>query len=314
MEGPGGSDEGVIATNDAATSSKFSAVCLGYWKDPFLQHFHPGRADRRPPEINRGNYARATAIHLLVQKFIQVNKGQCQVVSLGAGFDTLFWRLNSSGDAPRLYVELDFCEVTARKTHYIQRAKPLLNAISHDDYDIKLNRCNLHAFRYKLCSCDVRVLSELSAKLAETGLDLTLPTVFIAECVLVYMCPSKCEQLLNFIASKFKSAFFINYEMVNLRDRFGEVMLSNLRQRHADLLGADACSSLESQQDRFLTQGWVGAEALSLLAVWERLPRPDRARVTRLEMLDEGELLDQLLGHYALTAAWTDTRWADVTL
>lgn len=54
------------------------------------------------------------------------------MVNLGAGFDTLFWRLNSEGDSPKRFIELDFAEVTAKKTHYIQRAKPLLQAISHD--------------------------------------------------------------------------------------------------------------------------------------------------------------------------------------
>lgn len=54
------------------------------------------------------------------------------MVNIGAGFDTLFWRLRSTGDDPLRFVELDFSEVTAKKTHYIQRAKPLLQAISHD--------------------------------------------------------------------------------------------------------------------------------------------------------------------------------------
>lgn len=54
------------------------------------------------------------------------------MVNIGAGFDTLFWRLKSSGDEPLRFVELDFPEVTAKKTHYIQRGKLLLQSISHD--------------------------------------------------------------------------------------------------------------------------------------------------------------------------------------
>lgn len=67
-----GSDEGVIATNDDATSCKACAVSLGYWKDPFLPYVSPSCPDRRPPEINRGFYARTQSIFLLLQKFIQV--------------------------------------------------------------------------------------------------------------------------------------------------------------------------------------------------------------------------------------------------
>lgn len=82
------------------------------------------------------------------------------------------------------------------------------------DFDVKLNRTNLHAFKYKLTGADLRVVSEVSAKLEESDIDYSLPTVFIAECVLVYMCTNKSSQLLSWIAKKFKSAFFINYEMV----------------------------------------------------------------------------------------------------
>ncbi|XP_018022887.1 leucine carboxyl methyltransferase 1 [Hyalella azteca] len=309
-----GSDDGVIATNDDATSCKACAVSLGYWKDPYLPHVYPAAPDRRPPEINRGFYARTHSIFLLIQKFIQVTKGDCQIVNLGAGFDTLFWRLKSAGHTPVRFIELDFSEVTAKKTHYIQRSKALLQAISDDDYDIKLNRNNLHGFRYKLMSTDLRVLSEVEAKLEESEIDYSLPTAFIAECVLVYMCPTKSSQLLNWIAKKFKSAFFINYEMVNLGDRFGEVMLSNLRSRHCDLQGAAACATLQSQEDRFVQEGWAGAEATDMMGLWERLPRADVSRVMRLEMLDENELLTQLFSHYCITTAWTDTRWTEITL
>ena len=61
-----------------------------------------------------------------------MNNGACQVVSVGAGFDTLFWRLNQTGDAPNKYIELDFSEVTSKKAHYIQKSQSLLKAISHD--------------------------------------------------------------------------------------------------------------------------------------------------------------------------------------
>lgn len=62
----------------------------------------------------------------------------------------------------------------------------------------------------------MRVLSDVESKLDESSIDYNLPTVFIAECVLVYMCTTKSSQLLNWIAKKFKSAFFINYEMVSV--------------------------------------------------------------------------------------------------
>lgn len=36
-----------------------------------------------------------------------------------------------------------------------------------------------------------------------------------------------------------------------MNDRFGEVMLSNLRSRGCTLAGVEACASLESQENRY---------------------------------------------------------------
>ncbi len=56
-----------------------------------------------------------------------------QIVSLGAGLDTAFFRLAAepSGSAlPRLYVEVDFADVTARKAAAVARHAPLLRAVA----------------------------------------------------------------------------------------------------------------------------------------------------------------------------------------
>ncbi|XP_064083636.1 leucine carboxyl methyltransferase 1-like [Macrobrachium nipponense] len=306
-------DEAVIATNDDASSCKRCAVALGYWPDRFISYFVRS-TERKAPEINRGYFARAVAIKILVDKFVEVTGGNCQIVNIGAGFDTLYWRLNEEGKSIKGFVELDFPGVTSRKCHYIQRTKPLLQAVSDEDYDVKLNRNNLHGHTYKLTGVDLRNLTEVEAKIKESDLDYSIPTLFLAECVLVYMTMPKSSQLLKWIAEKFKSAFFVNYEMVNLDDRFGEVMLSNLRTRGCDLAGAEACHSTETQRKRFLDMGWAGADSCDMVGIWSRLPPEEVARVVQLELLDEQELLHQLFRHYAITTAWTDHRWSDIQL
>lgn len=52
--------------------------------------------------------------------FLRQLNGQCQVISLGAGFDTLFWFLHSESLIPKLFVEVDFPNVVARKAHTIR--------------------------------------------------------------------------------------------------------------------------------------------------------------------------------------------------
>ena len=118
---------------------------LGYYDDSFLPHFVQGRPARRPPLINLGAlmagkgglvvgsghgrsspptslptlpfpppgyYCRAAVVWGLVRDFLDAARPEdAQVVSLGAGGDTLFFRLHAGGRAPRLYVEVDFHEV-----------------------------------------------------------------------------------------------------------------------------------------------------------------------------------------------------------
>jgi O-methyltransferase involved in polyketide biosynthesis len=67
-----------------------------------------------------GYYARVVAFRMLVEKFIRMLNKACQVISLGAGFDTLFWHLHSKSLCPTLYLEIDFNSVVAKKCHTIR--------------------------------------------------------------------------------------------------------------------------------------------------------------------------------------------------
>ena len=48
------------------------------------------------------------------------------------------------------------------------------------------------------------------------NLFFSLPTVFITECVLVYMEPEHSAAIINWAGSNFKTALFINYEQVKI--------------------------------------------------------------------------------------------------
>ena len=67
-----------------------------------------------------GYYARVTSIRTLMKKFISLTHHRCQVVNLGAGFDTTYWQLQDDGCAPQVFIEVDFPAVTARKIHFIK--------------------------------------------------------------------------------------------------------------------------------------------------------------------------------------------------
>lgn len=115
---------------------------------------------------------------------------------------------------------------------------------------MSFNRTDLHAANYHVMGVDLRHKEEVEAKLKQAEVDFSLPTIFLAECVLVYIEPIHCVNLLKWLSGHFSSAVFINYEQVNMTDRFGDVMLSNLRSRGCTLEGVDACLTLDTQIDR----------------------------------------------------------------
>ncbi|XP_023226238.1 leucine carboxyl methyltransferase 1-like [Centruroides sculpturatus] len=297
-------DDAVMSTNDDAAACKRYAVDVGYWVDNYLQHFVKP-TDRKAPEINRGYFARVYGLKYLLDQLIKITNNQCQVVNFGAGFDTLFWRLKEENVQVKNYIEIDLAPVTARKCSLIRMRKPLLNVLATEDDDVKFSNCDLHVGRYHLVGADLRSITELERKLLNDGLlDTTVPTIFLAECVLVYMSIEQSSALLKWISKNFQTVVFLNYEQVNMGDKFGQVMIQNLQKRCCELPGVKACQTLEAQKDRFLTEGWEGAKTWSMMEVYDSLPSQEIRRIESLEFLDEKELLLQLLQHYCITLAY----------
>ncbi|KAK3094713.1 hypothetical protein FSP39_005357 [Pinctada imbricata] len=300
------SDDAVRATNDDAANCKRYAVEKKYWSDPYIAMLTPRSSSKHAPEISRGYYARVTAMRSMLQKFIKITGGECQIVNLGAGFDTNYWLLKDIELSAKAFVEVDFPTVTAKKVFHIKKHASLLEKIAGEDGDIQLSKSEIHATDYHLVECNLRNLNELKAKLHDCHIELALPTLFIAECVLVYIDVSSVNEILKWIAESFTTALFINYEQVNMTDRFGQVMIENLKSRDCYLSGVDACASLDSQKERFTSQGWEGADGMDMAMVYNCLPQADVHRIEKIEFMDEKELLEQLLKHYCFVWGWKD--------
>uniref|UniRef100_A0A2R5LJE0 Leucine carboxyl methyltransferase 1 n=1 Tax=Ornithodoros turicata TaxID=34597 RepID=A0A2R5LJE0_9ACAR len=333
-------EDPVIQTNVDASASKRDAVTKGYWSDPYIQHFIKS-SERKAPEISRGYFARVQGVRTLLDKFLKAVGPECQIVNLGAGFDTLFWRLTDDKAEFKTMVEVDLPAVTTRKCYYIRVRKPLLKVVATEDTmnelllqqhqrsgistpsfaddDVKLSSSDFHTQRYHLVGCDLRELDVFEAKVVhESGLDLKLPTVFLAECVLVYMSIEESSALLSWITRNFTHAVLINYDPVNMGDKFAEVMVENLKRRNCLLAGLQACSSLKSQEERILATGWNRCQIWNMTQVYHSLPQSELQRVERLEPLDEQELLEQLLAHYCLCMAYkgggTPSKFANILI
>jgi [phosphatase 2A protein]-leucine-carboxy methyltransferase len=78
-----------------------SATQLGYLADPFVSLLYKtphnlNQPSRKSPLINVGTHHRTFAIDMLVEMFLRVTSEMgigAQIVSLGAGSDTRFFRL-----------------------------------------------------------------------------------------------------------------------------------------------------------------------------------------------------------------------------
>ncbi|KAI6191969.1 ER membrane protein complex subunit 4 [Aphelenchoides bicaudatus] len=297
-------DYSVQKTNDDATESKYSAVKVGYWEDPFLKSFvvNPDSIHRRAPEILRGYWARYAAFELLLNKALEEAGPQAQIISLGSGFDTLYYRLREKKAQFSKLVEIDFSSVTARKIKMISKCQFLsqyFQTPAHEEH-----HSDLHAGDYHLIGADLRQHKELWAKFENVGLNPALPTIVIAECVLIYMDQLRCDDLLSSLARQFENCVFINYEQVNMIDKFSSVMQNSLSERGIHLPGMSVCESLETQKNRFLQAGFSRVASWTMQDLYENhFNKADVARIESLEMLDERELLSQLLEHYCVVVA-----------
>jgi len=52
--------------------------------------------------------------------------------------------------------------------------------------------------------------------LLQVGLDLNVPTLFLAECVLMYMPEKECDGLLSYFSQTFTNSHFISYDVVSV--------------------------------------------------------------------------------------------------
>ena len=95
-------DSAIRATDGDAALARLSAVQRGYLSDPYIFPLvaRPHLQPPRPPLINVGTYVRAEALDELVSAWLALSAqegARCQILSLGAGSDTRFWRIAVRG-------------------------------------------------------------------------------------------------------------------------------------------------------------------------------------------------------------------------
>ncbi|KAF4681412.1 hypothetical protein FOZ60_012128 [Perkinsus olseni] len=277
-----GDEEPIQRTADEAAESKWSAVNKGYYSDPYIMQMCRHSVHRQPV-INRGYFARVQAMRDAVLDFIddakKDGKDTVQIVSLGAGLDTTYWWLREQEEVKGIrlgYLELDMPEVVDRKSSMVMRREALWSCLGNSKDDLLVKdgcgaRC-IRADEYRSACCDLRSVETVSAALAEIGFQTVgVPTMYIAECVLVYMPPESSDRLLSWMSGSVKEAEarVLAYEQCNPDDPFGRVMMENLKNRGCPLLGLGKYPTVESQRRRYEARGFKYRVAEDMLTVYD---------------------------------------------
>lgn len=329
-------DKVIQQTDQDASVSRLSAVEVGYLDDSFAAIFNTSQSQRRFPIINRGDwvlfhhssikktnqrqqspgtYIRTCAIDNLVNRFLSsLPLKRKQIISLGAGSDTRFFRLAAkTPEFPLLYHELDFPAITTQKVATITQSPVLTGLIPGP---VSISATDLHSQNYHIHSIDLRTLDPSQLTPSQLPhVDRLLPTLIISECCLIYLPPSIADA----VATYFTKTLFphatplgmILYEPINPHDAFGKVMVSNLAARGIELQTLKKYGSLATQKERLKGYGFgSGAEGGGGIGVadvnflWDEVNGEEKDRVASLEMMDEVEEWRLLAGHYCVVWGW----------
>lgn len=300
-----GRDTAVQGTNDSSVVSKVSAAAQGYFHDSFLQHF-VCKISRRTPLINRGYYVRWRAVDHCVKNFLHIteNFSRRQIVSLGAGFDSLYFRLHADGVLDGVVVfEVDFPDVTKRKAALI-KGSPTLTEVFGPRLPSVTELVCVSAGQYQLLGVDLRQKSQVEKVLCAAGIDWSAPTLILSEVVLTYMENHWSDDIISWTAKLFPQSLFVLYEQICPNDPFGWIMQNHFLKINSRLHAIKKYPDCAAQKRRFLDQGWEECVCLDMNQFYLGLvSEEERCRVESLEPFDEHEEWHLKCSHYFILTA-----------
>ena len=180
--------------------------------------------------------------------------------------------------------------------------------------------------KYHLIGHDLRNSpSSLFEKLSDPfhGYDRSIPTIFVMECVIMYLPDSSSLNLLRYLAGNGAEENLRNqvdsfvavalYDPIPNNDRFGQVMLNNLQKRgitgqmckdgeRHEQLSLERTRTLSDHLAKVTKSGFDIAVGCHMMDAYDYgvVSMDDRRRAARCEMLDELEEFVLLMKHYCL--------------
>jgi len=318
---PSNHDVLVIGTAQDAVKAKHAAVQAGYYDDPFIGPF----AAAQPPRlvqviIKRGTFARVATVQKAVTSFLNlVDQGDAQVVVLGAGKDTGFFRLLGSLPQGRAvhWFEVDHDQVFREKAATIEQYTNIFQASvarksTNDGVYYELTSSS-SGESWGRASCrwiahDLKTEHAvlMNQKLIPVGLDPKVPTLVVFECVQMYISTESVDQLLNAISTVCSDCHICSYEPIVGSDSFGTMMEENLTK--AGVVQRDSClvkrRTLQAYLSSFKQAGWKRSVGCDMHTAFQTLlSEQERVKANRTEFLDELEEWMLIMRHYCFVVA-----------
>jgi len=368
------------ATANDAMVAKLATTHAGYYVDPFLDamtrdsntnpvltarrersemtHMNMRRRRTIQPIIKRGTHARVCVMDKAISTFLTTTQTKTQIVVLGAGFDTSFFRyrngnimgmeqegemkiaLEEETDVPQQqqqqhlrvdqthdkqvhWYEVDHTSVIQEKASLIRKSNLLSSYCpqlikTKDGFECNSTSIGVSdgccdriksSSSYNLVSHDLR---DSPTKLLEKlKLDPTLPTLYIMECVSMYLPITASEKLLHAISSSADTTFIACYEPIldsnnNSSDPFGRVMEKNLV--NIGVASPESCllqtRTLQNQLDKLIECCFVRAVGCDMWSAYETIVTDaQKKRANQSEFLDEYEEWVLIMQHYCFFVA-----------
>jgi len=302
------------------------------------------------PIIRKGTHARVCAVDKAISAFLSLQleedtsnaKGRRQVVILGAGRDTTYLRYRFGYQKGFEENQVDWFEVDhpfviEQKAHtWLCNSAPAgykynseMNVATGVSYRASFSSqgaSDANDSTYHLICHDLRSPpSSLFEKLSDPfhGYDRSIPTIFVMECVIMYLPDEASRNLLRYLAGNGAEADQSNqvdsfvtiamYDPIPNNDRFGQVMLNNLQKRgitgqtHEDgerheQLSLERTPTLSDHLAKLNKCGFDIAVGCHMMDAYDYgiVSIDDRRRAARCEMLDELEEFVLLMRHYCL--------------
>ena len=150
---------------------------------------------------------------------------------------------------------------------------------------------------------ETRTGSESAVELS--GLRSDIPTILLSECCLCYLTASEASRVISFFTSQIGNISIIIYEPIQPNDPFGQMMVSNLRQRQIHMPTLQTYPTGKHQQDRLKAAGFEEASWKTVEGIWDTwVEKREKERVDALEGLDEVEEWKLLAAHYIVVWGW----------